>query len=118
MAFKFNELSDLIFSIAYKITDIEYKNIMDKMMEIRNDYLDKKKPEDESNRCRCDPFLLFFILILNYIFIYIFFKLNGYLCFVILLLKLRYFLNIISFNRLYFGLSFLENGYKKSLRVF
>jgi hypothetical protein len=51
----FNELSDIIFSIADKITDIEYKNIMDKMMEIRNDYLDKKEPEDEEKRCRCDP---------------------------------------------------------------
>ena len=56
MAFnEFNELSDMIFSIADKITDIEYKNIMDKMMEIRNDYLDKKEPEDEANRCRCSP---------------------------------------------------------------
>lgn len=57
MAFKINELSDMIFAIADKVTDMEYKNIMDKMMEIINDYNDKENNTDENdnNRCQCDP---------------------------------------------------------------
>lgn len=58
MAQKFTELSDLIYEIATKISDIEYKNIMDKMTEIHNIYIKNKDKDKDEDECDCIEYQL------------------------------------------------------------
>jgi hypothetical protein len=50
MSQNFDELSDMMFLISEKVSDIEYKNIMDKMLEIRNFYIKDRVAKDT---CEC-----------------------------------------------------------------
>jgi hypothetical protein len=56
MSIKFSELSDMVFSIAEKVTDNEYKNIMDKMLEIRNIYVKDKIIREQI--CECSEYMM------------------------------------------------------------
>lgn len=56
MSQNFDELSDMVFSIAEKVTDNEYRNIMEKMMEIRNIYIKEKIMRERI--CECSEYMM------------------------------------------------------------